>query len=101
MKKIPPLSRFTALVQQEIRQLTTFNASSRPWQLALAVALAAGIPLLIGAAFGHMEHGVVASLGGMALLYTPNVPLPQRMGMVLACASAGSARRAPVKRLAQ
>ncbi len=86
MKNLPTPSRFAALIQQEIRHLTTFNASSRPWQLALAVALAAGIPLLIGAALGHMEHGVVSSLGGMAMLYTPNATLQQRMGMVMACA---------------
>jgi hypothetical protein len=42
--------------------------------------------LLIGAALGHMEHGLVSSLGGMALLYTPSTSLPQRMGMVMACA---------------
>jgi uncharacterized membrane protein YccC len=86
MKNSSLLDRFRALAQQEIRHLTTFNASSRPWQLALAVALAAGIPLLIGAAFGHMEHGLVSSLGGMAMLYTPGTSLQQRMGVVMACA---------------
>jgi len=83
----PPLwRRLIALAGREIRHFLAFNPSDRRWQLPLAAALSSGTPLLVGALFQHMALATLASLGGMAFLYTPNSALPQRMAAVMASA---------------
>lgn len=66
---------FRAMLREEWRQLATIHPSDRPWQMPFAAALASGLPLLVGAWFGHMDYGLVSSLGGLVFLYTPNTPL--------------------------
>ncbi|WP_019645671.1 FUSC family protein [Novispirillum itersonii] len=72
--------------REEIRQLVTVQSSDRPWQLPVAAALATGLPLLVGAWFGHLAYGLVSSLGGLAMLYLPRTPLHHRMVVVMAAA---------------
>jgi uncharacterized membrane protein YccC len=62
-------SKLRALVGVELRRFTTIQASDRAWQMRFAAALASGLPLLIGAYFNHMDHGLVSSLGGRVFLY--------------------------------
>ena len=52
----------------EGRQLITIRPSDRPWQMPFAAALASGLPLLVGAAFGRVDYGLVSSLGGLVFL---------------------------------
>ena len=78
--------RLKALLRAEYASLTTVNASDRGWQLPLAAALATGLPLLVGAWFGHLGYGLVSSLGGLVFLYTPNTPMSHRMVSLLASA---------------
>lgn len=77
--------RVKATLQSELRQLTTINPSKRRWQMAFAGALAIGLPMLIGAYVGHVEYGLVSSLGGLVFLYLPNTPLSHRMVWMLCC----------------
>jgi hypothetical protein len=79
---------FKAWVSNELQQLTTIHRSDRLWQIAFASALAIGLPLLIGAYFDHLNYGLVASLGGLSILYMPNTPLSHRMVTMMACAFA-------------
>lgn len=72
-------------VQAELRQLTTINKSDRLWQMPVAAALASGLPLIVGAYFGHIEYGLVSSLGGLTFLYLPGTALQHRMVWVMAC----------------
>ena len=51
-----------------------------------AAALASGLPLLVGAWFGRMDHGLVSSLGGLVFLYLPETPMSHRMVSLMACA---------------
>jgi hypothetical protein len=74
------------LVAAELRHLTTIQSSDRVWQMPFAAALASGLPLFIGAYFGHLAYGLVSSLGGLVFLYLPSTPLYHRMVMLLACA---------------
>jgi len=53
-----------------------------------AAALAAGLPLLVGAAFGRIDYGLISSLGGMVFLYLPETPLHHRMVSLMASAFA-------------
>ena len=57
----------------------------------LAAALASGLPLMVGAWFGHMGYGLISSLGGLAFLYLPDTPLSHRMITLMACANGMSA----------
>jgi hypothetical protein len=75
-----------ALVRSEVHHLATFNASDRRWQMPACAALAAGLPLLVGAYFDQMAYGLVSSLGGVLFLYTPNTALSHRMVSLMACA---------------
>ncbi|MDR2164593.1 MAG: FUSC family protein [Zoogloeaceae bacterium] len=83
--------RLVELCRREWRQLTTISASDRPWQMPVAAALSVGLPLLVGAYFGHMDYGLISSLGGLVFLYTPETPLHHRMICLIACAFAMSA----------
>lgn len=56
-----------------------------------AAALATGLPLCVGAWFGHMDYGLVSSLGGLVFLYLPATPLYHRMVTLMACSFAMSA----------
>jgi uncharacterized membrane protein YccC len=88
------MSRWRAtveLLRREGRQLVTVTASDRPWQMPVAAALAMGLPLLVGCYFGHMEYGLISSLGGMVFLSLPETPLHHRMVQLIACAFAMSA----------
>src|SRR5690606_32789309 len=57
----------------------------RAWEMPLAAALCSGLPLLIGAWFGHMDYALAASLGGMVFLYLPGTALSHRMVWIMAC----------------
>ncbi|MGE0012115.1 MAG: FUSC family protein [Azoarcus sp.] len=70
---------------EELRHLLAINPSNRLWQMPFAAALASGLPLLIGAYFGHMEYGLISSLGGMVFLYLPATQLSHRMVWLMAC----------------
>ncbi|ABD07661.1 conserved hypothetical protein [Rhodopseudomonas palustris HaA2] len=76
--------RVKALAHEEWRALVTINPSDRPWQMPASVALAAGLPMLIGAYFDHLDYGLISSLGGMAFLYLPRTPLHHRMAAMMA-----------------
>lgn len=80
------MRRLRDFLARELRQLARLNASDRPWEMPLAAALASGLPIFIGAAFGELGHGLVASLGGLVLLYLPPTPLSHRMAWLMACA---------------
>ncbi|MDB5545984.1 MAG: rane protein [Hyphomicrobiales bacterium] len=74
------------VLRDEWRHLTKVNTSDRPWQMPVAAALSAGLPIMVGAATDHLDYGLVASLGGMVFLYLPGTPLHHRMVTLMACA---------------
>lgn len=78
-----PLRR---LLKEELDQLATVNPSHRPWQMPFAAALALGLPMFAGVYIGHMNIGMVASLGGLVFLYLPGTALHHRMVWLMACA---------------
>ena len=73
-------------VASELRQLASINRSDRPWEMPVAAALASGVPIFIGAAFGELALGLVASLGAQVFLYLPATRLSHRMAWLMACA---------------
>lgn len=85
MTRLTRWRKLQALLREELRQLTTIQASDRVWQMPFAAALASGLPLLVGAYFDHLDYGLVSSLGGLVFLYVPSTPLYQRMISAMAC----------------
>ena len=79
------------VLRSEWERLIRIHPSNRPWQMPFAAALATGLPLVIGAYFDRMDHGMVASLGGLVFLYLPATPLYHRMVTLMACAFGMSA----------
>lgn len=70
----------------EWRHLTHVNRSDRPWEMPVAAALATGLPLCAGVAYGEPGLGLAGSLGGLVFLHLPNTRLPHRMAWLMACA---------------
>lgn len=83
--------RLQALLQTECQHLTKFHASDRRWPMPFAAALASGLPILVGAYFGHLDYGLISALGGLVFLYLPETPLHHRMVALMACAFAMTA----------
>lgn len=67
-----------------IKEVFGYRPSTRRPELPVVAALAFGLPLLIGAAFGHLEYGLVSALGGMTFVYMQHTALMHRM-LVLLC----------------
>jgi hypothetical protein len=77
------LDRLRDLIRAELAHLTTFNPSERRWEMPLAAALANGLPLMVGAWFGHLEYGLVSALGATTLLHLPPTPMHHRMVLLM------------------
>jgi len=90
MPQAKPSSRSSlgAAARRELHELIAINPSDRPWELPFAVAMAAGLPMLLGAWFGDMVHGALASIGAMVIVYVPRTRLEHRMVTVMAAAFA-------------
>jgi len=73
-----------ALARREWHELVTINPSDRPWQLPFAVAMAAGLPMLLGAWLGDMRLAALASIGAMTIIYVPRTRLDHRMTTLMA-----------------
>lgn len=86
-----PWRALKTLLRTEWRHLTTIQHSERLWQMPAGAALATGLPLMVGAWFGRMDHGLISTLGGLVFLYTPDTPLYHRMMSLMACAFAMTA----------
>jgi hypothetical protein len=52
----------------------------------VAAALASGLPIFIGAAYGELGLGLAGSLGGLVFLHLPATRLSHRMAWLMACA---------------
>ena len=78
-------------IRLEWSHLVAVHPSDRRWQMPFCAALASGLPLLIGAYFGHLNFGLVSSLGGMVFIYSPKTPLSHRMVTLMTCAFGMSA----------
>ncbi|MBK1616218.1 hypothetical protein CKO44_22445 [Rubrivivax gelatinosus] len=83
--------RLAALARAEWQHLIQIQRSDRIWQMPVAAALATGLPLLVGAWFGHIEYGLVSSLGGLVFVHMPATAMQHRMVTLMACAFAMTA----------
>lgn len=88
MRCLQEWGRLKTLLRAERLHLTKIHASDHPWQMPFAAALAAGLPLTVGAYFDHLDYGLISSLGGLVFLYLPDTPMYRRMVLMMARAFA-------------
>lgn len=75
-----------ALIKDEIHHLISFNTHTRPWHMPIMAAIASSLPIFLGAYFGQLSYGLIASLGAMVFLNLPyQGSFMFRMVQVLAC----------------
>lgn len=74
------------LLADEWRHLVSFKRSDRPWEMPVAAALASGLPIFVGVAYGDLGLGLAGSLGGLVFLHLPATRLSHRMAWLMACA---------------
>lgn len=77
-----------ALLGREAREFMTIKPTNRPYQFPLAVAVAVGLPLLLGAWSGAMSLASLAAVGAMTIVYVPRTRLARRVATLLAIAFA-------------
>ena len=61
-----------------IKQALQVNKRAFPWLKAFSAGVAAALPVMIGLAFGNLQFGLIAGLGGFSYLYVFNIPYAQR-----------------------
>jgi hypothetical protein len=79
-------SSLKRMARDQWSHLTTVHSSERTWRMPLCAALATGLPVICGAAFGRLGDGLIASLGGLVFLYLPETALSRRMVSLMASA---------------
>lgn len=74
------MSRVTRLhrVIRDLQALLTIQSHPRPWHMPLVAALATGLPLFLGAFTDTMAYAVLASIGGLIIIYMPQARLVRR-----------------------
>lgn len=77
-----------AILRREAREFITIKPSDRPWQFPFAVAVAVGLPLLLGASFGTLSLASLAAIGAMTIVYVPRTTLEHRAIALMAIAFA-------------
>lgn len=75
----------SALICQ-LQALIALKKANRPWHIPFMVAVAVGIPALMGAYLARMELAVPACMGAMVFLYIQPFPFRQRMRRLGYCA---------------
>ncbi|WP_299823858.1 FUSC family protein [uncultured Pontibacter sp.] len=73
------------LLRKELKSLVELRKSERLWHLPVLASLCVGLPLLVGYYFGRLDYGILASTGGLVILYMPSTALAHRMVTLLAC----------------
>lgn len=74
------------MIARELKfYLFELKKSERLWHIPVLASLCVGIPLLVGNYFGHLEYSILASTGGLVILYLPSTSLANRMLTLLAC----------------
>ena len=91
MTRVPRWSELGQRLRAEWRHHSTFHPTRRLWQMPFAAALSTGLPILVGAYFGRLDHRLVSSLGGLASLYLPETPMHHRLAWPMVRAFAMSA----------
>ena len=83
------MDKYIKILKQELIGLFSLQKSDRTWELPLTAALATGLPVFLAIYLGHIEYGLISSLGGMIFLYTPTSTLLYHRFWTMICATGG------------
>ncbi|MGX5817538.1 FUSC family protein [Chitinophaga lutea] len=72
-------------VREIIQSLFELKKTERLWHIPVLASLCMGIPLLIGLYFDRMSYAMLASTGGLVILYLPPGTVAQRMITLISC----------------
>ncbi|PKV66356.1 FUSC family protein [Pontibacter ramchanderi] len=73
-------------IAQELKfYLFELKQSERLWHIPVLASLCVGIPLFVGYYFGRLDYSILASTGGLVILYLPSTSLANRMLTLLVC----------------
>lgn len=68
-----------------LRPLIELSEQRRPLGFLIVAALAVGMPVLIGAALDRFSSSILASMGGLVILYMRQTALPHRLTTLSVC----------------
>jgi len=71
---------------RQIQPLLSFSEHKRPLGFLLVAALSTGLPVFVGAGVGQFAPSMIASMGGLVILYLRQTPLAHRMTSLAVCA---------------
>lgn len=73
-------------IRKELRLFFTMNRTKRKWQIPVLASICVGTPLLAGLYFDNLRYGLIACLGGLAILYLPSTgSITKRIMTLLIC----------------
>lgn len=72
-------------IMQEILNIFRSQKIPNTFAAPFFMMLCTGIPLLVGSYFNHLNYALLASLGTMVFLYTPNTNLMHSMSVLFCC----------------
>jgi uncharacterized membrane protein YccC len=79
-------SNIRAVIASELKYyLFELKKTERLWHIPVLASLCVGLPLLVGYYFGRLDYSILASTGGLVILYLPSTSLANRMLTLLAC----------------
>ncbi len=74
------------IVSEEVKTLFEVKQTERLWHIPLLVAIASGVPLMLGLYFNNLQGSLLACLSGTIIVYMPASSLVNRMITLLTCA---------------
>ncbi|MBP9688965.1 MAG: FUSC family protein [Bacteroidia bacterium] len=74
------------IVNEEVKTLFEVKQTKRLWHIPLLVAIASGVPLMIGLYFNNLPGSLLACLSGTIIVYMPSSTIVNRMITLLTCA---------------
>src|SRR5690606_6032787 len=67
------------------KPLLMLNDNKRPWGFLALAALSVGIPVFIGALLDQLSAALIASMGGLVILYMQQTKISHRMTTLMIC----------------
>src|SRR5690625_7682806 len=93
-----PCRQGSSNVVAHVRSLWVLRPNKRSWGFLLVATLAVGLPVLAGAWLDRFSPAIIASMGGLVILYMQSTHMSRRM-MILVICSFGFAARSEERRV--
>ncbi|MCK9506384.1 MAG: FUSC family protein [Porticoccaceae bacterium] len=85
MPKTDPRSTERPRLWEHIKLLLALSDNKRSWGFLVVASMAVGLPVLVGAWLNHFSSSVIASMGGLVILYMQQTHIARRMMTLVVC----------------